>query len=188
MVAFANPALTPAAINAAYASVGLIIGTGGQSGGYTASTFFQKVIGNDLSIFSAVQVPTEKANIDLDATVTETTTDSSFYGTRTWAEYAPGDIKGTAKWESQWRADMPFFPPALTVGSLYGFIFYLQNPVTLPVPAYFGIMRNCAVFSAILKKNPMDTDRKSGITKWNVDLQVSGPVIYRDDTGTITGF
>ncbi len=182
------PALTPATINAAQASVGLIIGVNSQSGGYTASTFWATATGNDLSAFSALQIPTEKFDIDPDGTVTEVTTDSSFWAGRTWAEFAPGDVKFMAKFESSWRADAPFFPPNLLINYLYGWLFYYVNPLLLTPPAEFRVMRNCAIFAGILKKNTLSTDRKSGVTKWSVELQGSGPLLYRDDSGTALGF
>lgn len=182
------PALTPATLNAAQASVGLITGVGGQTGGYTASTFWAIATGNDLGAFSASQIPTEKFDIDPDGTSTEVTTDASFWAGRTWAEFGPGDVKAMAKFESTWRADAPFFPPNLLINYLYAWLFYYVNPLLLDVPAAFGTMRNCAIFAALMKKNTLSTDRKSGITKWSVELQVSGPILYRADDGSARGF
>lgn len=137
-----------------------------------------------------------KCDVEVDGQQTDITTDATYWAGRTWKEYAAGDISGTFKWESEWRAEMPIYPPQLIVNAIYGFIAYMQNPLHLPDPTNnpawngvlpLGVLLNCYAFAAMVKKSGCATDKKSGITAWKPDLAVTGPIVYFDALGRIVG-
>ena len=143
-----------------------------------------------LPSMTAVEIPCEKNHLELTGAKTDSTTSASYYNGRIWKEHSPGDISATFKWETNVRANEPFDPPQLIVGAMYIFFGYMVDPRKISffnggTNQTLGSLYNCYVFAALVDKNPMETDRKSGITSWKPETMVTGPIFYYDGAGTL---